>query len=134
MGILHTCHTRDRRANFVGQFACSPQWTRHAISPCTGASSVLLIVPTSATRDTLFQPHPPILAFRGAANAMNFARLLRRAGLPRGSVEAIAAQDALTRIDLASKSLTWSVIEIFIFIFEGLLFFSNGGVSRQRHC
>lgn len=54
---------------------------------------------------------------------MNFARLLRRAGLPRGSVEAIAAQDALTRIDLASKSLTWSVIEIFIFIFEGLLFF-----------
>ncbi len=39
-----------------------------------------------------------------AANVMHFARLLRRAGLPVGPAEAIAAQDALTRIDLASKT------------------------------
>ena len=32
---------------------------------------------------------------------MHFARLLRRAGLPVGPAETIAAQDALTRIDLA---------------------------------
>ena len=39
-----------------------------------------------------------------AANVMHFARLLRRAGLPVGPAETIAAQDALTRIDLASKT------------------------------
>jgi uncharacterized protein with von Willebrand factor type A (vWA) domain len=44
------------------------------------------------------QPQP-----RLAANVMHFARLLRRAGLPVGPAETIAAQDALTRIDLASK-------------------------------
>jgi len=38
-----------------------------------------------------------------AANVMHFARLLRRAGLPVGPAEAIAAQDALTRIDLGSR-------------------------------
>ena len=38
-----------------------------------------------------------------AANVMHFARLLRRAGLPVGPAETIAAQNALTRIDLASK-------------------------------
>jgi uncharacterized protein with von Willebrand factor type A (vWA) domain len=35
---------------------------------------------------------------------MHFARLLRRAGLPVGAAETIAAQNALTRIDLASKT------------------------------
>jgi uncharacterized protein len=39
-----------------------------------------------------------------AANVMHFARLLRRAGLPVGPAETIAAQEALTRIDLASKT------------------------------
>ncbi len=53
----------------------------------------------SATQDPLAQPHPRI-----AANVMHFARLLRRAGLPVGPAEAIAAQEALTRIDLASKT------------------------------
>src|SRR6202789_2338027 len=38
-----------------------------------------------------------------AANVMHFARLLRRAGLPVGPAETIAAQDALTHIALASK-------------------------------
>ncbi len=38
-----------------------------------------------------------------SANVMHFARLLRRAGLPVGPAETIAAQNALTRIDLASK-------------------------------
>jgi uncharacterized protein with von Willebrand factor type A (vWA) domain len=38
-----------------------------------------------------------------SANVMHFARLLRRAGLPVGPAEAIAAQNALTRIDLGSK-------------------------------
>ena len=38
-----------------------------------------------------------------AANVMHFGRLLRRAGLPVGPAETIAAQNALTRIDLASK-------------------------------
>jgi uncharacterized protein with von Willebrand factor type A (vWA) domain len=41
---------------------------------------------------------------RLAANVMHFARLLRRAGLPVGPSESIAAQDALTRIDLASRT------------------------------
>ena len=53
----------------------------------------------SATQDPLSQPNPRI-----AANVMHFARLLRRAGLPVGPADAIAAQDALTRIDLASKT------------------------------
>src|ERR1700759_124472 len=53
----------------------------------------------SMTQDPLNQPRPRI-----AANVMHFARLLRRAGLPVGPAEAIAAQDALTRIDLASKT------------------------------
>ena len=35
---------------------------------------------------------------------MHFARLLRRAGLPVGPAETIAAQQALTHIDLASKT------------------------------
>jgi uncharacterized protein with von Willebrand factor type A (vWA) domain len=39
-----------------------------------------------------------------ASNVMHFARLLRRAGLPVGPAETIAAQNALTRIDLASKA------------------------------
>ena len=38
-----------------------------------------------------------------AANVLHFARLLRRAGLPVGPAETIAAQHALTQIDLASK-------------------------------
>ena len=45
-----------------------------------------------------------IQAGRLAANVMHFARLLRRAGLPVGPAETIAAQEALTRIDLASKT------------------------------
>ncbi|OYV32669.1 MAG: VWA domain-containing protein [Rhodospirillales bacterium 20-64-7] len=47
-------------------------------------------------------PHEPNP--RLAANVMHFARLLRRAGLPVGPAETIAAQDALTRIDLGSKT------------------------------
>ncbi|MSP03592.1 MAG: VWA domain-containing protein [Acetobacteraceae bacterium] len=39
-----------------------------------------------------------------AANVMHFARLLRRAGLPVGPAETIAAQEALTRIDLGVKT------------------------------
>jgi uncharacterized protein with von Willebrand factor type A (vWA) domain len=39
-----------------------------------------------------------------AANVMHFARLLRRAGLPVGPAETIAAQTALTRIDLADRT------------------------------
>ena len=41
-----------------------------------------------------------------ATNVMHFARLLRRAGLPVGPSETIAAQNALTQIDLASKTET----------------------------
>src|SRR3954454_19670310 len=41
---------------------------------------------------------------RLAANVMHFARLQRRAGLPVGPAETIAAQEALTRIDLASRT------------------------------
>src|SRR6202020_2897427 len=39
-----------------------------------------------------------------SSNVMHFARLLRRAGLPVGPAETIAAQNALTRIDLSSKT------------------------------
>ena len=39
-----------------------------------------------------------------SSNVMHFARLLRRAGLPVGPAETIAAQNALTRIDLGSKT------------------------------
>jgi uncharacterized protein with von Willebrand factor type A (vWA) domain len=38
-----------------------------------------------------------------SANVMHFARLLRRAGLPVGPAETLAAQNALTQIDLGSK-------------------------------
>lgn len=37
---------------------------------------------------------------------MHFARLLRRAGLPVGPSETLAAQDALTRIDLGNRAET----------------------------
>ncbi len=46
---------------------------------------------------------PPLAAPTLASNVLHFARLLRRAGLPVGPAETIAAQQALTRIDLASK-------------------------------
>jgi len=39
-----------------------------------------------------------------AANVMHFARLLRRAGLPVGPAETIAAQQALSLIDLTSRT------------------------------
>ena len=39
-----------------------------------------------------------------SANVMHFAWLSRRAGLPVGPAEAIAAQNALTQIDVASKT------------------------------
>lgn len=54
-----------------------------------------------STMPPVLQPEPNP---RLAANVMHFARLLRRAGLPVGPSETIAAQDALTRIDLASKT------------------------------
>lgn len=41
-----------------------------------------------------------------AANVMHFARLLRRAGLPVGPAETLAAQEALTRIDLGNRTET----------------------------
>ncbi|HEY8290711.1 MAG TPA: VWA domain-containing protein [Acetobacteraceae bacterium] len=41
-----------------------------------------------------------------AANVLHFARLLRRAGLPVGPSQTIAAQTALTHIDLGSKTET----------------------------
>ena len=41
---------------------------------------------------------------RLAANVMHFARLLRRAGLPVGPAETIAAQEALTHIDIGSRT------------------------------
>jgi uncharacterized protein len=41
-----------------------------------------------------------------AANVMHFARLLRRAGLPVGPAETLAAQEALTRIDLGNRMET----------------------------
>ena len=53
----------------------------------------------TTTHDPLNQPNPRI-----AANVMHFARLLRRAGLPVGPAETIAAQEALTHIDLAAKT------------------------------
>ena len=43
---------------------------------------------------------------RLSANVMHFARLLRRAGLPVGPAEAIAAQNALTHIDIGSRAET----------------------------
>ena len=57
------------------------------------------LAPDTNVSDPLNQETP-----RLAANVMHFARLLRRAGLPVGPAETIAAQDALTRIDLASKT------------------------------
>jgi len=39
-----------------------------------------------------------------AANVMHFARLLRRAGLPVGPAETVAAQHALTRIDIGERA------------------------------
>jgi hypothetical protein len=41
-----------------------------------------------------------------AANVMHFARLLRRAGLPVGPAETLAAQQALSLIELGSKAET----------------------------
>src|ERR1700691_1721284 len=66
------------------------------LAPTRGMAS---IDPMTTTHDPLNQPNPRI-----AANVMHFARLLRRAGLPVGPAETIAAQEALTHIDLAAKT------------------------------
>ena len=47
---------------------------------------------------------PPRAAPTLAANVMHFARLLRRAGLPVGPAETIAAQQALDLIDLGRRA------------------------------
>ena len=49
-------------------------------------------------------PSPSLAAPTLAANVMHFARLLRRAGLPVGPAETLAAQQALSLIDLGSKA------------------------------
>ncbi|HET9018217.1 MAG TPA: VWA domain-containing protein, partial [Acetobacteraceae bacterium] len=41
---------------------------------------------------------------RLSANVMHFARLLRRAGLPVGPAEMLAAQQALTLVDLGRRA------------------------------
>lgn len=48
------------------------------------------------------EPHRPPSPF--AANVLHFARLLRRAGLPVGPSEAMAALRALTLVDLGSRT------------------------------
>ncbi len=52
----------------------------------------------------------PQPASRLAANVMHFSRLLRRAGLPVGPAETIAAQHALTHIDLGSRIETQTAL------------------------
>ncbi len=49
-------------------------------------------------------PAPTVAAPTLAANVMHFARLLRRAGLPVGPAETLAAQQALSLIELGSKT------------------------------
>jgi uncharacterized protein len=53
---------------------------------------------------------PPPEGATLAANVMHFARLLRRTGLPVGPAETIAAQDALTHIDLASRQQAYAAL------------------------
>ncbi len=62
----------------------------------TDTPSPTLAAPTLAAPSTLAAPTL-------AANVLHFARLLRRAGLPVGPAETIAAQQALTQVDLGSK-------------------------------
>src|ERR1700734_2608437 len=68
------------------------------LAPAHGLASTATHDPALADMSAT-QVEPDCLA----ANVMHFARLLRRAGLPVGPAEAIVAQRALTRIDLASK-------------------------------
>src|ERR1700739_1431473 len=49
-------------------------------------------------------PSPSLAAPMLAANVMHFAHLLRRAGLPVGPAETLAAQQALSLIDLGNKT------------------------------
>ena len=51
-------------------------------------------------------PSPALTAPTLAANVMHFARLLRRAGLPVGPAETLAAQQALSLIELGDKAET----------------------------
>ena len=46
---------------------------------------------------------PPASSPRFAANIMHFARLLRRAGLPVGPSDMLAATDAVGRVDIGSR-------------------------------
>src|SRR6266851_492805 len=53
--------------------------------------------------------HSPDASFPPAAgtlavNVMHFARLLRRTGLPVGPVDMLAAQEALTRVEIGSRT------------------------------
>lgn len=63
-------------------------------------------IPPSATLPGTGDATRPALA----ANVMHFARLLRRAGLPVGPAETIAAQQALTHIDLSSRQQARSAL------------------------
>ena len=47
---------------------------------------------------------------RLATNVMHFSRLLRRAGLPVGPADLLAAADALTRIDLGDKAQVFAAL------------------------
>ncbi len=49
------------------------------------------------------EPSPPEAGGLLAVNIMHFARLLRRAGLPLGPADLLAAAEAVTRIDLGSR-------------------------------
>ena len=51
-------------------------------------------------------PLPPVPTGEGrlAANILNFARLLRRAGLPIGPADLLAATDAVQRVDLGNRT------------------------------
>ena len=48
--------------------------------------------------------HEPLSGGTFAANVMHFGRLLRRAGLPIGPADLLAAEDALTRIEIGSRA------------------------------
>ena len=74
--------------------ALLPSWcVSHAgrsPTPCAHACNAVLCLEMDV--------HPSTLA----ANVMHFAHLLRRAGLPVGPAETIAAQQALTLVDSAT--------------------------------
>src|SRR5271156_4387689 len=94
-------HRGERRQGIEARNELPPRPQKPPRSPrCSGPHSRECLTRVPPGR------HKLMSATTLSSNVMHFARLLRRAGLPVGPSETIAAQNALTQIDFGSTTET----------------------------